>query len=66
MYPDVNNLDPDDGGRQSGWRAALGLKLAMLGVLALVLQANMGIPTAGVDTDAKGVPAAMLVLSRGI
>ncbi len=64
MYPDVNNSTPDDAMR-SGWRAALGIKLAMLGVLLLVAQANFGFPAANVTSDGS-VPTALLVLSKGI
>jgi hypothetical protein len=50
---------------QSGWRAALGIKLAMFGVLLLAAQANFGLPAAKLASDG-GLPAAVLVLSRGI
>ena len=64
MYPDVDNTAPEDAMR-SGWRAALGIKLAMLGVLLLVVQAHMSLPAANVANDGS-LPTALLVLSRGI
>lgn len=64
MYPDVNS-SPSDDAMQSGWRAALGIKLAMFGVLLLAAQANFGLPAAKLASDG-GLPAAVLVLSRGI
>lgn len=64
MYPDETPPASEDA-TPSGWRAALGIKLAMLGVLVLVVQAQLSLPAAK-PASHDGVPAYMLVLSRGI
>lgn len=65
MFREVDESNSREREVQPGWRSALGLKLAMLGVLLLAIQANIGAYRSA-ETDQGSVPTALIVLSKGI
>jgi hypothetical protein len=64
MTTDVSEMRKAD--EESGWRAALVVKLAMLGVAILVVQASITGRNGGLDMTNADVSPIMLTLVRGI